>query len=260
MKILQPWRTKESPTARRQQQHLHKQRQMKRSVPTSRWARGNCHDTEFADENYPSPYCHYNSNVRNHLYGVDENLDSIMLTGFGSLLTKILFSYRSTEVYGILIVMKIPTERSRSWGLRSNPWLLIGEVREACICLHSHFGSMHFGALRWLHSTHPYGKIEYDFRFDMIDVVPFEMIYDEFRVVVAWPTTTAAESGTTRFEMTDDCLFDMIYDYPFDRATVSLRPEVIKKLLPGEAKKVAYVKAHWTICKALKYKTRLNQL
>ena len=96
---------------------------------------------------------------------------------------------------------------------------------------------MHFGALRWLHSTHPYGKIEYDSRFDMIDVVPFEMIYDEFRVVVAWPTTTAAESGTTRFEMTYDCLFDMIYDYLFDRATVSLRPQVIKKLLPGEAKK-----------------------
>ena len=44
--------------------------------------------------------------------------------------------------------------------------------------------------------------------------------------------------------MTYDCLFDMIYDYPFDRATVSLRPQVIKKLLPGEAKKVAYVKAH----------------
>ena len=83
----------------------------------------------------------------------------------------------------------------------------------------------------------------------MIDVVPFEMIYDEFRMVVAWPTTTAAESGTTRFEMTYDCLFDMIYDYPFDRATVSLRPQVIKKLLPSEAKKVAYVKAHWTICK-----------
>ena len=79
------------------------------------------------------PYCHYNSKVRNHLYGVDENLDSITLAGFGSLLTKILFSYRSTEVYGILIVMKIPTERSRSWGLRSNPWLLIGEVREVFI-------------------------------------------------------------------------------------------------------------------------------
>jgi len=76
------------------------------------------------------PYGHYNSKVRNHLYGVDENLDSITLAGFGSLLTKIPFSYRSTEVYGILIVMKIPTERSRSWGLRSNPWLLIGEVRE----------------------------------------------------------------------------------------------------------------------------------
>ena len=29
------------------------------------------------------------------------------------------------------------------------------------------------------------GKIEYDSRFDMIYVVPFEMIYDEFRVVVA---------------------------------------------------------------------------
>ena len=57
-----------------------------------------------------------------------------------------------------------------------------------------------------------------------------------------------------------DYPFDMIYDYPFDRATVSLRPEVIKKLLPGEAIKVAYVKAYWTICKDLKYKTRLNQL
>jgi len=67
------------------------------------------------------PYGHLGSKVRNHLYGVDENLDSITLAGFGSLLTKILFSYRSTEVYGILIVMKIPTERSRSWGLRSNP-------------------------------------------------------------------------------------------------------------------------------------------
>ena len=60
--------------------------------------------------------------------------------------------------------------------------------------------------------------------------------------------------------MIDVVPFEMIYDYPFDRATVSLRPEVIKKLLPGEAKKVAYVKAYSTICKALKYKTRLNQL
>ena len=75
--------------------------------------------------------------------GVDENMDSIMLAGFGSLLTKILFSFRSTEVYGILIVMKIPTERSRSWGLRSGLWPLIGVVREVCIYLHSLLGSMH---------------------------------------------------------------------------------------------------------------------
>jgi len=52
MKILQPWRTKVSPTARWQQKHLHKQRQMKRSVPTSRWAQGNCQDSKFADENW----------------------------------------------------------------------------------------------------------------------------------------------------------------------------------------------------------------
>ena len=38
---------------------------------------------------------------------------------------------------------------------------------------------------RRLHSTHPYGITKYDFRFDMIYVVPFEMINDEFRVVVA---------------------------------------------------------------------------
>ena len=62
--------------------------------------------------------------------GVDENLDIIILAGFGSLLTKILFSFKSTEVYGILIVLKIPTERSRSWGLRSGSWPLIGVVRE----------------------------------------------------------------------------------------------------------------------------------
>ena len=75
--------------------------------------------------------------------GVDENLDSIMLAGFGSLLTKILFSYKSTEVYGVLIVMKTPTERSRSWGLRSGLWPLIGVVREVWIYLHSLLGSMH---------------------------------------------------------------------------------------------------------------------
>ena len=71
---------------------------------------------------------------------MDENLDSITLVGFGSLLTKILFSYRSTEVSGTLIVMKVPTERSRSWGLRSGSWPLIGVVREVCIYLHSLLG------------------------------------------------------------------------------------------------------------------------
>ena len=47
----------------------------------------------------------------------------------------------------------------------------------------------------------------------------------------------------TFFSISNDSHFEMIYDYPFDRATVSLRPQVIKKLLPGEAKKVAYVRA-----------------
>ena len=133
MKILQPWRTRGSSTARWQQQHI-----------CNSISKGKRKDqSQLQDEHGEiakaqnlqtkidlSPYGHYNSQVRNHLYGVDENLDSITLAGFGSLLTKILFSYRSTEVYGILIVMKIPTERSRSWGLRSNPWLLIGDVRE----------------------------------------------------------------------------------------------------------------------------------
>ena len=75
--------------------------------------------------------------------GVDENRIAFILADRGSLLTKILFSFRSTEVYGILIVMKIPTERGRSWGLRSGSWPLIGVVREVCICLHSLLGSMH---------------------------------------------------------------------------------------------------------------------
>lgn len=92
------------------------------------------------------PYDHKAAKCGTTGTGVDENMDSIMLAGFGSLLTKILFSFRSTEVYGILIVMKIPTERSRSWGLRSGLWPLIGVVREVCIYLHSLLGSMHWGA------------------------------------------------------------------------------------------------------------------
>ena len=97
----------------------HKQRQKARSVPTATEAREIATAEHLQTKTDPSPYGHYKSSVRNHLYGVDENMDSIMLAGFGSLLTKILFSYRSTEVSGTLIVMKVPTERSRSWGRRS---------------------------------------------------------------------------------------------------------------------------------------------
>ena len=47
----------------------------------------------------------------------------------------------------------------------------------------------------------------------------------------------------TFFSISNDSHFEMICDYPFDRATVSLRPHVIKKLLPEPAQEVAYVKA-----------------
>ena len=129
-----------------------------------------------------SPYGHLGSNVRNHLYGVDENLDSITLAGFGSLLTKILFSYRSTEVSGTLIVMKVPTERSRSWGRRA------GKTATLWKCLKPTASDSLLGSCTRKYS--PYGKIKYDTCFEMIDVVPFEMIYDKFRAVVVWPTTT----------------------------------------------------------------------
>ena len=43
--------------------------------------------------------------------------------------------------------------------------------------------------------------------------------------------------------MSDDSPIDMIDDSHFGRATVSLRPQVIKKLLPEPAQDVAYVKA-----------------
>jgi len=149
--------------------------------------------------------------------------------------------------------MKIPTERSRSWGLRSNPWLLIGEVREVCICLHSHLGSMHFGALQGDSIVLTLmGKL------NMIFVLIWYMTSSAWWLPDLQRQQQKAERLVSKWQ--NDCLFDMIYDYPFDRATVSLRPQVIKKLLPGEAKKVAYVKAYSTICKALKYKTRLNQL
>ena len=114
--------------------------------------------------------------MRNHLYGVDENLDSITLVGFGSLLTKILFSYRSTEVSGTLIVMKVPTERSRSWGRRT------GKTANLRKCLKPSASDSLLGSCTRKYS--PYGKIKYDTCFEMIDVVQFEMIYDKFRAVV----------------------------------------------------------------------------
>ena len=144
--VLQPWRTKESP--------LHSDSN-RICIRNGIWikdpnyyekhgeiAKAQTLQTKIA----PSPIKSQSSNVRNHRYGCVRKSDSIMLAGFSSLLTKILFSCRSTEVYGILIVMKIPTERSRSWGLRSGSWPLIGVVREVCICLHSLLGSMHWGA------------------------------------------------------------------------------------------------------------------
>lgn len=108
--------------------------------------------------------------------------DGVQLRGFGSLLTKILFSYRSTEVSGTLIVMKVPTERSRSWGRRT------GKTANLWKCLKPTASDSLLGSCTRKYS--PYGKIKYDTCFEMIDVVPFEMIYDKFRTVVVWPTTT----------------------------------------------------------------------
>ena len=144
--------------------------------------------------------------------------DGDQLRGFGSLLTKILFSYRSTEVSGTLIVMKVPTERSRSWGRRT------GKTANLWKCLKPTASDSLLGSCTRKYS--PYGKIKYDTCFEMIDVVPFEMIYDKFRAVVVWPATAARRSGTTRFEMTDDCPIDMIYDLLFDIKWQSLRNDL----------------------------------
>ena len=43
--------------------------------------------------------------------------------------------------------------------------------------------------------------------------------------------------------MTDDSPIEMIDDSHFGEATVSFRPQVIKKLLPEPAQEVPYVKA-----------------
>ena len=132
--------------------------------------------------------------------GVDENRIAFTLADCGSLLTKILFSYRSTEVWGILIVMKILTERYLGWGVSWRSMVVDRWRAWGILCLHSHFESKHRGALRWLHSTHPYGKIEYDTCFEMIDVV--------------------------LIEMTNDRPFDMIYDALFDIKWLSYRDDI----------------------------------
>lgn len=144
--VLQPWRTKESP--------LHSDSNsicIRNGIwikePNYNKKHGKIAGNQICRRKlYQVPYGHKAAMCGTTGTGVDENMDSIMLTGFGNLLPKILFSFRSTEVYGILIVMKIPTERGRSWGLRSGSWPLIGVVREVCICLHSLLGSMHWGA------------------------------------------------------------------------------------------------------------------
>lgn len=245
MKILQPWRTRGSSTARWQQQHICN------SISKGKWK----DQSQLQDEHGEiakaqnlqtkidlSPYGHLGSQVRNHLYGVDENLDSITLVGFGSLLTKILFSYRSTEVSGTLIVMKVPTERSRSWGRRASKTATLWK------CLKPTASDSLLGSCTRKYS--PYGKIKYDTCFEMIDVVPFRddiwqaprggcLTYNYWgeaeRLVSKWQMTFLLIWYMTFFSVSNDSHFEMIYDYPFDRATVSLRPQVIKKLLPEPA-------------------------
>ena len=54
---------------------------------------------------------------------------------------------------------------------------------------------------RRLHSTHPCGITKYDFRFAMINVVPFEMINDYLFEM--------SDNDLNRFEMIYDCHFEM---------------------------------------------------
>ena len=143
--VLQPWRTKGS-LLHSDSNKICIKPAYELEIPTITRSAGNCRDTNLQTKIATSPLPSQSSNVRNHRYGCVRKSDSIMLAGFGSLLTKILFSYRSTEVYGVLIVMKTPTERSRSWGLRSGLWPWIGDVREVWMYLHSLLGSMHWGA------------------------------------------------------------------------------------------------------------------
>ena len=221
MKILQPWRTRGSSTALWQQQHICNSISNGKSKisPNFKMSTGKLPRHRICRRKLikvptvtTTAMCGTTCTVWTKIS------DGVQLRGFGSLLTKILFSYRSTEVSGTLIVMKVPTERSRSWGRRT------GKTANLWKCLKPSASDSLLGSCTRKYS--PYGKIKYDTCFEMIDVVPFEMIYDKFRAVVVWPATAASRSGTTRFEMTDDCPIDMIYDLLFDIKWQSLRNDL----------------------------------
>ena len=73
--------------------------------------------------------------------------------------------------------MKVPTERYLSWGYRGDLWSLIGDVREVFIPPLS-FWEQAPRSTSVAPQYSPYGKIEYDACFEMIDVVLIEMTYD----------------------------------------------------------------------------------
>ena len=130
---------------------------------------------------------------------------SIMLADFGSLLTKILFSSGRTEIYGILIDMKIPTERSLCWGLRASKTVNLWNVLEALGFWLS------YGELHSLYS--PLRENRIDICFEMIDVAPSEMKDDEFRTAVAWPIANAksAERLSLKWRMTVVSIWQMTF-------------------------------------------------
>ena len=185
MKILQPWRTRGSSTARWQQQHICNSISSGKSKisPNFKMSTGKLPRCKFCRRKLIKvPTVTWAAMCGTTCTVWTKISDGVQLRGFGSLLTKILFSYRSTEVSGTLIVMKVPTERSRSWGRRA------GKTATLWKCLKPTASDSLLGSCTRKYS--PYGKIKYDTCFEMIDVVPFEMIYDKFRAVVVWPTTT----------------------------------------------------------------------
>ena len=82
--------------------------------------------------------------------------------------------------------MKVYTERYLSWGYRDDLWSLIGDVREVFITPPLSFWEQAPRSTSVAPQYSPYGKIEYDTCFEMIDAVliemtndsPIDMIYD----------------------------------------------------------------------------------